>query len=79
VLLGLLLDAFVPAGPVLLGLDDTIERRRGKCISAKILWGDEWRQAVWQNAPAHQHSHRNHPSGVSTPHHPSTNRMRARG
>ena len=30
ILLGLLLDAFVPAGPVLLGLDDTIERRRGK-------------------------------------------------
>ena len=28
--LGLLLDAFMPAGPVLLGLDDTIERRRGK-------------------------------------------------
>ncbi|TDH61200.1 hypothetical protein E2C06_18360 [Dankookia rubra] len=56
VLLGLLVDAFVPAGPVLLGLDDTIERRRGKRISAKILWGDEWRQAVWQNAPAHQQS-----------------------
>ena len=56
VLLGLLLDAFAPKGPVLLGLDDTIERRRGKCISAKILWGDEWRQAVWQNAPAHQQS-----------------------
>ncbi|MFC7543885.1 hypothetical protein ACFQU2_36710 [Siccirubricoccus deserti] len=35
VLLGLLLDAFVPTGPVLLGLDDTIERRRGKRISAK--------------------------------------------
>jgi len=30
VLLRLLLDAFLPAGPVLLGLDDTIERRRGK-------------------------------------------------
>jgi hypothetical protein len=32
VLLGLLLDAFVPTGPVLLGLDDTIERRRGNAI-----------------------------------------------
>src|SRR3982750_4899565 len=32
VLLGLLLDAFVPRGPVILGLDDTIERRRGKRI-----------------------------------------------
>ena len=35
VLLGLLLDAFVPKGPVILGIDDTIERRRGKRISAK--------------------------------------------
>jgi hypothetical protein len=35
VLLGLLLDAFVPQGPVLLGLDDHIERRRGKRIRAK--------------------------------------------
>ena len=38
VLLGLLLEAFVPAGPVLLGLDDTIERRRGKRISAKGIY-----------------------------------------
>jgi len=35
VLLGLLLDAFAPKGAVLLGLADHIERRRGKCISAK--------------------------------------------
>ena len=35
VLLGLLLDAFVPTGPVLLGLDDTIEGRRGQRIRAK--------------------------------------------
>jgi hypothetical protein len=34
-LLGLLLKTFVPAGPVILGIDDTIERRRGKRISAK--------------------------------------------
>src|SRR6478609_12205174 len=27
-LLGLLINTFVPAGPVILGLDDTIERRR---------------------------------------------------
>ena len=39
-LLGLLLDAFVPTGPVLLGLDDTIERRRGKRISAKGIYRD---------------------------------------
>src|SRR3954454_23674886 len=40
VLLGLLLQAFVPKGPVLLGLDDHIERRRGKCISAKGIYRD---------------------------------------
>jgi hypothetical protein len=45
VLLGLLLDAFVPAGPVLLGLDDTIERRRGKRISAKAIYRDPVRSS----------------------------------
>jgi hypothetical protein len=34
-LLGLLLAAVVPSGPVVLGIDDTIERRRGKRIAAK--------------------------------------------
>jgi hypothetical protein len=34
-LLGLLIDAFVPEGPVLMALDDTIERRRGAKIAAK--------------------------------------------
>src|SRR4051812_36805141 len=29
ILLGLLVRAFVPAGPVVLGIDDAIERRRG--------------------------------------------------
>src|SRR5215213_1200887 len=33
-LLGLLITTLMPAGPVVLGLDDTIERRRGKRISA---------------------------------------------
>ena len=45
VLLGLLLDAFVPAGPVLLGLDDSIERRRGKRISAKGIYRDPVRSS----------------------------------
>ncbi|NOG73996.1 transposase [Roseicella sp. DB1501] len=45
VLLGLLLNAFVPAGPVLLGLDDTIERRRGKRISAKGIYRDPVRSS----------------------------------
>src|SRR3954467_1232565 len=54
VLLGLLLDAFVPTGPVLLGLDDTIERRRGKRIIAKGIYRDpvrsshgQFRQGEW--------------------------------
>src|SRR3954465_5566431 len=38
VLLGLLLDAFVPKGPVILGIDDTIERRRGNRIGAKGIY-----------------------------------------
>src|SRR4029079_17801725 len=45
VLLGLLLDAFVPRGPVILGLDDTIERRRGKRISAKGIYRDPVRSS----------------------------------
>src|SRR5215217_6986989 len=45
VLLGLMLDAFVPAGPVILGLDDTIERRRGKRISAKGIYRDPVRSS----------------------------------
>src|SRR3954462_10764454 len=45
VLLGLLLDAFVPAGAGLLGLDGTIERRRGKPISAKGIYRDPVRSS----------------------------------
>src|SRR3954471_9622820 len=45
VLLGLLLDTFVPAGPVLLGLDDTIEHQRGKRISAKGIYRDPVRSS----------------------------------
>ena len=44
-LLGLLLEAFVPSGPVLLGLDDTIERRRGKRITAKGIYRDPVRSS----------------------------------
>jgi DDE superfamily endonuclease len=39
-LLERLLRAFVPTGPVLLGVDDTIERRRGKRLSAKGIYRD---------------------------------------
>src|ERR671912_722561 len=45
VLLGLLLGAFAPRGPVLLGLDDTIERRRGKRIRAKGIYRDPVRSS----------------------------------
>src|SRR3954451_10161217 len=37
-LLGLLIAVFAPSGPVLLGIDDTIERRRGKRIAAKGIY-----------------------------------------
>jgi len=37
-LFDLLVAAFAPHGPVLLGVDDTIERRRGKRISAKGIY-----------------------------------------
>lgn len=40
VLLRALLDAFVPDGPIVLGLDDTIERRRGAKIRAKGIYRD---------------------------------------
>src|SRR4051794_31767917 len=45
VLLGLLLETFVPTGPVLLGLDDHIERRRGKRIRAKGIYRDPVRSS----------------------------------
>ena len=45
ILLGLLLDAFAPTGPVVLGIDDTIERRRGKRISAKGVYRDPVRSS----------------------------------
>ena len=45
ILLGLLLDAFAPTGPVVLGIDDTIERRRGKRIRAKGIDRDPVRSS----------------------------------
>jgi DDE superfamily endonuclease len=44
-LLSLLLDAFALDGPVVLGLDDTIERRRGKRIAAKGIYRDPVRSS----------------------------------
>jgi len=45
VLLGLLLTTFVPSGPLVLGLDDTIERRTGAKISAKGIYRDPVRSS----------------------------------
>lgn len=44
-LLGLLVRAFVPAGPLVFGVDDTIERRRGKCIRARGIYRDPVRSS----------------------------------
>src|ERR687884_1372195 len=44
-LLGLLIAVFAPSGPVLLGIDDTIERRRGKRIGAKGIYRDPVRSS----------------------------------
>jgi hypothetical protein len=44
-LLGLLIAAFAPAGPVVLGIDDTIERRRGKRIAANGIYRDPVRSS----------------------------------
>src|SRR5215510_13608001 len=45
VLLGLLVSAFAPTGTIVLGLDDTIERRRGEKIAAKGLYRDPVRSS----------------------------------
>jgi hypothetical protein len=44
-LLGRLVAAFAPTGPVLLGIDDTIERRRGKRIAARGIYRDPVRSS----------------------------------
>jgi hypothetical protein len=45
VLLGLLVRAFAPSGPLLVGLDDTIERRWGKQIAARGIYRDPVRSS----------------------------------
>lgn len=44
-LLGLLIKTFAPDGPVVLGIDDTTERRRGKRIAAKGIYRDPVRSS----------------------------------
>ncbi len=46
VLLGLLVETFVPeGGPLVLGIDETLERRRGKKIAAKGIYRDPVRSS----------------------------------
>jgi hypothetical protein len=45
VLLRLLVEAFVPEGPVILGLDDTVERRRGRKLTARAIYYDAARSS----------------------------------
>ena len=44
-LLERLVETFAPSGPVVLGIDDTIERRRGKRIAAKGIYRDPVRSS----------------------------------
>ena len=45
VLLGLLVAAFAPSGPVVIGVDDTLERRWGKRIKARGIYRDPVRSS----------------------------------
>ena len=44
-LLGLLVEAFVPTGPVVIGIDETIERRWGPKIAARGIYRDPVRSS----------------------------------
>jgi hypothetical protein len=45
ILLGLLVTTFVPEGPLVLGIDETIERRRGAKIAAEGIYRDPVRSS----------------------------------
>jgi hypothetical protein len=45
ILLGLLISAFASSSPIIMGLDDTIERRRGAKIKAKGIYRDPVRSS----------------------------------
>ena len=45
ILLGLLISTFAMCGPIIMGLDDTIERRRGAKIKAKGIYRDPVRSS----------------------------------
>ena len=66
-LLAQVLDAFLPAGEVVIGIDDTIERRWGAKIKARGIYRDpllawSFRQGEW-SALAVAHGHGTHPLG----------------
>ena len=46
ILLGLVIDRFVPDGPVVVGLDDTVERRWGPKITARGIYRDPVRSSL---------------------------------
>jgi DDE superfamily endonuclease len=52
VLLRLVVDTFVPTGPVVIGIDDTLERRRGEKIKAKGIYRDPVRSSHAQMVKA---------------------------
>jgi hypothetical protein len=41
----LLVETFVPEGPLVVGIDETLERRRGKKIAAKGIYRDPVRSS----------------------------------
>lgn len=45
ILLTLLIKAFVPLGEIVIGFDDTVERRRGKQIKARGIYRDAVRSS----------------------------------
>jgi hypothetical protein len=45
VLLNVLVEAFVPTGPLVLGLDETVERRRGRKLTARAIYRDAARSS----------------------------------
>jgi hypothetical protein len=45
ILLGLLVATFAPAGPLVMGIDETIERRRGPKIAAAGIYRDRVRSS----------------------------------
>ncbi len=45
ILLMVMVAAFIPQGPIIIGIDDTIERRKGKKIKAKGIYRDPVRSS----------------------------------